>query len=85
MENLDKAFTSWFVLMCVAHATAVIGLVMVEQLEKKPKTKNEPVRVSIQLVRAVPPPPPKPILPPSTEPISLQAALLILLYFFQLS
>ena len=75
MENLDKAFTSWFVLMCVAHATAVIGLAMVEKLEKKPKTKKEPVRVSIQLVRAVPPPPPKPILPPSTEPISLQAAL----------
>ena len=75
MENSDKAFTNWFVLMCVAHATAVFGLAMVEQLEKKPKAKQEPARVSIQLVRAVPPPPPKPILPPSIEPISLQAAL----------
>ena len=75
MENSDKAFTNWFVLMCVAHATAVFGLAMVEQLEKKPKAKQEPTRVSIQLVRAVPPPPPKPILPPSIEPISLQAAL----------
>ena len=75
MENSDKAFTNWFVLMCVAHTTAVFGLAMVEQLEKKPKAKQEPTRVSIQLVRAVPPPPPKPILPPSIEPISLQAAL----------
>ena len=67
MENSDKAFTNWFVLMCVAHATAVFGLAMVEQLEKKPKAKQEPTRVSIQLVRAVPPPTPKPILPPSIE------------------
>ena len=57
MENSDKAFTNWFVLMCVAHSTAVFGLAMVEQLEKKPKAKQEPTRVSIQLVRAVPPPP----------------------------
>ena len=42
--------------MCVAHATAVFGLAMVEQFEK-PKAKQEPTRVSIQLVRAVPPPP----------------------------
>ncbi|MEC8260206.1 MAG: hypothetical protein VX032_07265, partial [SAR324 cluster bacterium] len=75
MKNSDKAFTNWFVLMCIAHATAVFGLAMVEQLEKKPKAKQEPTRVSIQLVRAVPPPPPKPILPPSIKPISLQDAL----------
>ena len=65
MENSDKAFTNWFVLMCAAHATAVIGLATLEQFEKKPKAKQEPARVSIQLVRAVPPPPPKPALPPS--------------------
>ncbi len=75
MENSDKAFTNWFVLMCAAHATAVIGLATLEQFEKKPKAKQEPARVSIQLVRVVPPPPPKPALPPSIEPISLQAAL----------
>ena len=70
MENSDKAFTNWFVFMCVAHATAVFSLAMVEQLEKKPRVKQEPKRVSIQLVRAVPPPPPPPILPPSIKPIS---------------
>ena len=75
MENSDKAFTNWFALMCVAHATAVFGLAMVGQLEKKPKAKQVPARVSIQLIRAVPPPPQKPILPPSIVPISLQAAL----------
>ena len=74
MENSDKAFTNWFVLMSAVHATAVIGLAMVEQLERKPKAKQELARVSIQLVRAVSPPP-KPILPPSIESISLQAAL----------
>ena len=56
MENSDKAFTNWFVLMSAVHATAVIGLAMVEQLERKPKAKQEPARVSIQLVRAVSPP-----------------------------
>ena len=75
MKNSDKAFTNWFVLMCAAHATAVIGLATLEQFEKKPKAKQEPARVSIQLVRAIPPPPPKPALPPSIEPISLQDAL----------
>ena len=40
-----------------------------EQLEK-PKAKQEPTRVSIQLVRAASASP-KPILPPSIEPISL--------------
>jgi hypothetical protein len=75
MENSDKAFTSWLILMCAMHATAIISLAMVEHFEKKPKAKQKPARVSIQLVRAVPSPLPKPILPASIEPISLQSVL----------